>query len=363
MRRWMKQPGTGFTLIEMVISLTLVGIVLVSLGSMLTLSVQATPQPTDTASVVRGAAFPFAVMAEELGSATGFGSVTATGVVFTIADRTGDASPETVEYSWSGTPGDPLLRVVNGGAPEAMIDSVQDAEFEAFTQEHTLVKRYAGAGTTFEKEMSANTSPLGGIVANLSSRTPRLELNEGFFQRMDSSAVPDDALYWAPEYVDVLLERDSDPGAVRLEVRTTVGGAPTGVAIASTVVRSSDLGNESWVRIGVPGTLRLDPVTRLGVALICIEGDRTVETRVYEAGVFPSEPAILRSTDGGDSWSKSLTTRMAYRLRGSYYPQAKAETFNETTVSSVRFSVSPSGPENARFETRVDLPAPARLSP
>src|SRR5690606_1877203 len=37
-------------------------------------------------------------------------------IAFTLADRDGDGSPERVEYSWSGTPGDPLVRRYNVSA-------------------------------------------------------------------------------------------------------------------------------------------------------------------------------------------------------------------------------------------------------
>lgn len=364
MARYPSHRPRGFTLIEMALSLSLVGIVLVALGSMLALTMQSAPQPTDAASRVRGIAFPASVMAEEIGSATGFVSVTTREIEFRIADRTGDDTEETVIYSWSGTPGDPLLRTINGGTDQVMVDSVQGVAFSAETDTHTLVEKYPGPGTTFVRELTPGFSHLPGVVVMLNSRMVPIDHDEGFFQRIPGDRVPGDALYWVPEYVQVRMAQHSTPGAVRLEVRTVDDGSPTGVAVASKVILADDIDDdEEWVQIDVPGSLKLPADTTLGVAVICIYGHRSVETRVFEQFVFPSEPAMLRSSDGGDSWSGSLSTRLSYRIRGEYYPESKEETITETTVSTVRFSINPSELDYTGISTTVDLPTPVRMDP
>ena len=60
----------GFSLIEMVLSLSLVGLVLASLGSMLAFSMQATPRPDDAVIRITDASLPVSIMTEEIGSPT-----------------------------------------------------------------------------------------------------------------------------------------------------------------------------------------------------------------------------------------------------------------------------------------------------
>lgn len=79
--------------------------------------------------------------------------------------------------------------------------------------------------------------------------------------------------------------------------------------------------------------------------------------------LFPSEPPARFTDDGGASWNKSNTTRMAFRLRGSYYPRAKQESASESTVRSIRFAVNPTGTSATAISTTVDLPVPVRYGP
>ena len=49
-------------------------------------------------------------------------------VTITVPDRTGDSAPETIKYTWSGTPGDPITRTFNG-IESLQIDDVYDLSF------------------------------------------------------------------------------------------------------------------------------------------------------------------------------------------------------------------------------------------
>ncbi len=56
----------------------------------------------------------------DLSLATALSQQSAEAVTLVVPDRNGDGQPETIRYSWSGTPGDPLTRQVNG-SPAAII--------------------------------------------------------------------------------------------------------------------------------------------------------------------------------------------------------------------------------------------------
>ena len=45
---------------------------------------------------------------------------------FVVTDRDNDGAAERIRYEWSGVPGAPLLKTVNGGTPVALVDAVQD---------------------------------------------------------------------------------------------------------------------------------------------------------------------------------------------------------------------------------------------
>jgi prepilin-type N-terminal cleavage/methylation domain-containing protein len=353
----------GFSLIEMVLSLSLVGLVLASLGSVLAFAMGAAPQPHDPASRLSATQLPLSIMAEEIGSAKEFLSIANDKIVFRIDDRNGDGADDTIAYFWDGSPGDPMLRQINADPAVEVLDELNAFSITAQSSSFSFETIQPDGGTDFETELSADTSALVKVVALLNSRMQPVRLAHGFSQRIRNSALPDDTLYWVPESVAVLLERESSPGAVRLEVRVSESGSPSYRAIAGRVVRTDELGSENWVEVRIPGTLQLDRGTELAVVLICIDGDRSVSTRVFEQLVFASEPAMRRSSDAGDSWVSDLTTRMAFQLRGTYFTEASRVTATETVVESVRIDLNTSPSPQTGLVTGVDLAAPVRLSP
>ncbi|MFI4855773.1 MAG: type II secretion system protein J [Phycisphaerales bacterium JB065] len=357
------RSASGFSLIEMVLSLTLVGLVLASLGSVLAFSMGAAPKSDDPSSRLRETQFPLSVMTEEIASATSFISIATQKIVFEVADRTGDASPDTITYSWDGTPGSPLLRTVNADDAVVVLDEIDDIAFTPTTTDHSFTTLYPGTETDFEYELSAGKSILSQVVALLNSRMQDINLDYGYFQRLRTPAVPGDALYWSPDYAEVLMARNYAPGAVRMELRLVEDGKPTKTAIASRVVRTGDLGGESWVRIDVPGTLRLNPSDEIGIVLICIDGHQSAEFRVFEQIVFPSDYPVKRSNDAGETWGGAYTIRMAYRLVGSYAPAYKSQTATTTVVERVRVELTPGVASQTNIVSEVDLPAPVRIEP
>lgn len=353
----------GFTLIELVLSLSLVGVVLVALGSILSLSMRAMPQSSDAASHIRNAAFPVNVMTEELGSAIEFLAITSREVRFRVNDRTGDGLPETITYSWSGTPGDPVLRRVNTDDFRPLIESVRHIRFGASVQTRTQTTRYTAEPVAFMTEASENTSLLGSLTALLNSQKRPIRLTQGFFQQMRHNPVPVDALYWTPQRVSVRLERNSTPGAIRLEARTVDAGNPSGVALASVVIRAEDLGAEAWIHLDIPGSIRLPRSTRVGVMLVGLEGDGAIRVRTFDTLVFNNEAGLRQSSDSGSTWSNSLIGHVSYRLRGTHTSEAKQEVTTETIIDRLALSIEPIEVNSTHFHTSIDFPAPVRVLP
>ena len=352
----------GFSLIEMVLSLSLVGMVLASLGTMLAFSMQTVPQADDAVVRITDAALPFNIMNEEFGAATSITSVSSTQIVFQLADRTGDATPETVTYSWSGTPGDPLTRDINSEGAETVLSDVRSLAFEADVTSHTLHTITPSTPIAYKRELSEDSAAAGSATALANSRMVTLFEDQGVYQRIRSDSIPDGALYWTPDYVEVKLEQFDRPGAIRLEVRLLDSGDVTDTALAAEVVRTSDLGSEAWYRIDIPGTPKLDPKDEIGVVLICLWGERTVLTRIYESWLFPGEYTSEVTNDGGFSWSP-LTEHVGYRVSGSFVGEISRVSSTEKSIGSIRVSLSPLDATEASLVTTIDYPAPVRVAP
>lgn len=114
----MKAPcptASGYTLIEVLLSLGIVSLILAATVSMLFVAQQAVASGADSAGRVSRESRAMQMILLDVSLAKGFTERTDRAVTMTVPDRTGDDRDETIRYAWSGTSGDPLTRQVNGG--------------------------------------------------------------------------------------------------------------------------------------------------------------------------------------------------------------------------------------------------------
>jgi prepilin-type N-terminal cleavage/methylation domain-containing protein len=105
----------GFTMIEMAVSMSIIAIVLVALGSVVVLSSRAL-DATNNGSAMQSAQARGIVdqLASDMKMAIAFSEHTSNAVTFTVPDRNGDSQPETIRYAWSGQ-GTALTRTYTSG--------------------------------------------------------------------------------------------------------------------------------------------------------------------------------------------------------------------------------------------------------
>jgi prepilin-type N-terminal cleavage/methylation domain-containing protein len=129
---------SGHTLLELVVSVAVSGILLAGIASTLYVATRATD---DGQSPWRGTC-EGRMIAEEIASeltyATSFAERMPDAVEFTVADRGSDEVDEKIRYAWSGTPGDPLTRQYNGGTVVEILRDVH--EFSLAYRVQTVVK-------------------------------------------------------------------------------------------------------------------------------------------------------------------------------------------------------------------------------
>lgn len=132
----------AFTLIETVLSLGIVGIIAVSMTSIMMLTSRAMPSVGDTDVVNVSAREVASRIASELAGATSITGLSANSVTFTVPDRDSDGLEETFRYGWGGTAGDPLVWTYNGGSAITVASNVQD--FTLFAESATVTQPVAG---------------------------------------------------------------------------------------------------------------------------------------------------------------------------------------------------------------------------
>lgn len=110
----------GFTLIELVVSLSVVGILITAIGSSIVVATRSLPTSGGLAETQASTGRALMLVGEDIRLATTATITSGRQLDLTLPDRTGDAATEAISYSWSGTNGDPLVRSFNGSDNELL---------------------------------------------------------------------------------------------------------------------------------------------------------------------------------------------------------------------------------------------------
>jgi hypothetical protein len=115
---------SGYTLIEAVLGTAVAVIILAGVVGVMFLAYSGLSSGADKADTMSRQSRAIQTITLDLSLATALSEQSATAVTVVVPDRNGDGQPETIRYAWSGTPGDPLTRQVNGVAPAVMAEDV-----------------------------------------------------------------------------------------------------------------------------------------------------------------------------------------------------------------------------------------------
>lgn len=127
---------TAFSLLEMVLSLSVLAVAFTAVGSVFVLATKVMPAPdsAEAASVDQSRALSRLI--EDLEQARYITGGSANSITFVVDDRTGDGLPDRMSYAWSGIAGDPLTLTINGSSPTALVQNVR-----AFSLQATVATR------------------------------------------------------------------------------------------------------------------------------------------------------------------------------------------------------------------------------
>ena len=117
---------SGFTLVELTVSMTIGAILLGGMASAVLIASHALPGRNTATDAILRASDLVEQIAGELHCAVAFTQRSATMVEITVPDRNKNQAPEAIRYAWSGTPGDPLTRQYNAGPVVNVAEHVQE---------------------------------------------------------------------------------------------------------------------------------------------------------------------------------------------------------------------------------------------
>jgi type II secretory pathway pseudopilin PulG len=347
----------GFTLIEISVGLIASSFLLMGLGSSIFLATQANRVDIGPFRSASQGAGVIDEVTRELSYATTVRSVTpGRNIEVEVPDRTGDGAADVVRYQWSGTAGDPLQRLMNGGAAKTVIPGLQS--FGLTTTSRTVTEKAIGTvtGTSGEVRWYEKASAL---LTGTFSISP----NEGVGCDFIPQA-PDGALTWSITKVEVYCQSNSTTsGVMKVRVWTADSNRRPDTLLAQTTLNESSLNTSmSWTPIAFSPAPTL-AITQRGCITIQYQSGLNIVMQLRcDEFTFPPYWRMT-TTDGGATWSQQSDKALYMRVYGKYtYPAAGIVDVSRTFMTTVGLEAQAgtSATSRMRGSARVrNLPAVA----
>ncbi|MBL8990838.1 MAG: prepilin-type N-terminal cleavage/methylation domain-containing protein [Phycisphaerae bacterium] len=320
----------AFTLLELLTALAVSGVVLAGIGSALLAAARALPPKSDPVAASLSAAEAVATLTDDLRFATTVTTATATAVQFTVPDRTGDGTPETIRYEWPA-PGGPLLRTFNG-AQATLIDSV--AAFELRYTVATATESRTTT-TTSAETLFASFDGWSGVTPTTGTTTINATSWGAEYFSINQPGIPRAATNFRFTRVRAVLHRTRPSGDISVAIHRAIGGGsqepPTDPMSQPAVenIASYPIA-PAWIDIPLPsGTPVTDAQNEFVLVIKGANGGGVLWSH-YTSLSAPKDaaPTAIWSVDSGASWNPSASDRYRtdhrFQVYGTYDLSATA---------------------------------------
>jgi hypothetical protein len=303
----------GHTLVELVTAMVASAALLAGLGSVMLIADQVANAPAASAKRL-DAAEAIDQLANDVRFATFFVTRTARVLEFVVADRTDDGAAERIRYEWSGVPGAPLQKTVNGGTPVALVDSVQDFQISVTTVGET--ESFTATTTSAEAMLASNPA--------VPSNTER-DINQSSFsaQRINPTAfggVPSGATSWNLNRVDFYGRRNGNGETLRVQIRRASDpySRPTGEVLGEVAILEDNLSaSASWNTATFASPVRELALHRTySLVWRGTTGESGNAARLVTDD--NASTSVSESNDAGASWTYMPSRQTYFRIYGTY---------------------------------------------
>lgn len=304
----------GLTLIEMVISLSMLTVILAGSISLVLIAARAMSNESSNVGADAVAARSAAdQIIDDLKTATAITEQTRTAIKMTVPDRDGDGLADTIRYAWSGTTGAPLTRQFNARTAATLATNVNAFSF-------TYLSKTAGKPPPVE-------GPSQTLLLHLaSSNTMDTDLSSakgvaGYFKPTLAAK----AVKWKISKIDLQTERDLlSTGTVTVALKyADANKKPTGATLQSATVAIVDLlGSSNWtsVTFNTPADLDISQSVCFTVTASVLLGNGG---RIrYDNANTDASTVMMITSDSGATWTTPVATQaLQARVTGTVTTQ------------------------------------------
>jgi len=329
----------------MVVSLSVLSIVFLAMGSVMMVAAKAIPDPEDASHLLAGGAEALEQLATELQVATSVSVATDKGIAFTVPDRDNDGVDETISYIWDGAEGTPLCRRYSGGRWVAGLPQINGFELSYVTRE---VTEPGDPVTSAEVELESHPSAV---------KNKDFQITD---QRWTGLCIvplnlPSNALSWSVTRVVFMARRTSADPLDQFEVQLRPEGAthlPEGPVLESHSINTEDLINGySWVTVPFNNVRGIAPTDFL---CLVIRSDTPSPCMVRYDN--KSGGGRIETDNAGGEWILSPGHSMLFYAYGTYTTPGADTTTDQ--LRSVRMVLTPGGPTTRARSTVTALNRP-----
>lgn len=330
-RKELRRRLSGFTLVELVMSMAIFAVLLGGVTAGLIVASRAVPDEADTTVAVVEAARTADSIADEMKAALWVMEHTSTAVTFTVPDRNGDGVPERIRYAWGGSAGNPLTRSYNGGTAINVVESV-----EAFNLTYTTF-------TTTEIYPGPLTESAESL---LMSHDTASDLNEEhvhydqWWAQYFKPALPSEAVAWRVTRVRFMAKDDNDELPTTLSLRLpNANFTPSETIVDSTSIDPAAVtGDHQWLEKSFTNAGGLAPETGLCITFTANAGN-TCKLRVRDKNVVMANAAWV---EGNPDWQTPVTNEaLLFYVYGTHSYIGPDQTATREFISGVRIKLQP----------------------
>jgi hypothetical protein len=354
--------------------MTIMTILMGGMTSAVLIASRAVPPANDPIVATLAAGSEVDTLADDLRYATVFAVLQPHVVQFTVPDRTGDGSPEEIRYEWSGVPGEPLRRQMNGGAWAVVVPSVQSLALSYNTKAVSTTSKVTTTTTTPEMLFSFfNGWP--GVSATYSSNALGPTTWGTEFFTIDQVSLPSDAKNVRISRVQLMLQKVAASGSITVGIHLPVGAgnpepAASPIGTSATVALSSLPATFGWVDITMPPDVVVPDLIRECVIVAKGTATNAAYWRMFTSTSAPkdSTPTGLWTTDSGSTWQPAKNSQykndFPFYAYGTYQVDSTQDVTTTTYyLRSVGIALQVAGTTGPLIATAVEVYSQPQVTP
>jgi prepilin-type N-terminal cleavage/methylation domain-containing protein len=356
----------GYTLVELAVSLSVVGILLGAMGSIVIVAGKAVPETKSSSRATFEAQDALALMSSELRGARTVTELTSNAVTFTVADRNGDGSDETIRYYWAGSSGSPgAVRRVYNGVEADLVPNVSSFSLTGDKTSATTTQTVSSTVTSSEAILAsfANYSSGTTTAKNFGLEGTASSFNGWAAEYFVPTGIPANATKVNITKVLVMMKQGGGGQTNYIEVRKAAGGGsktPQSTAVGTPFAATdASLGTSyAWVTATF-SDVNSTSITQDYCVVVRAAGSsiNSYLYALYNATAPSDTPTLYWSNNSGSAWLPSSNTNqqdIPFYVYGTYQtPSTTTQTVTTYFLQSVTMSLCAGSDSTSHVDTTV----------